>query len=422
MTVDSLLEEEDQEEGQRAGAPTVVRTRTALTTIFAQLGPTFFRRMYRMDEDSFFNLFHLLEPQMPQAKVRARGKTINGPVTNESRLAMALRYFAGGEKYDIAALHGVHFNEVYRSVWLVVDAIHASSALNIAFPTKHEEQLEMAKGFEKLSKCGFSNVVAVGDGMLVWTSKPTEKTDDLGVGPKKFFNGRKSKFGINMQAFCDHKRRFVDVYCSHPGATSDFTMWLECGLRRKVETQGFLGEDDNGEPLVLFGDNAYINTPYMVTPFKNVSSGPKFDFNFYHSQLRINIECAFGMLVHRFGCLRKPMPMNFAMTKICRLVVALCKIHNYCIDCRDHSMDKPLVASGEDFVHIGFSGGFPPARTPTGRINELMDAGHNRNRDEARDHARRVNGPMSRNDLPIYKLLRHTEQGGYKRPPVSVPK
>jgi hypothetical protein len=39
--------------------------------------------------------------------------------------------------------------------------------------------------------------------------------------------------------------------------------------------------------LVLFGDNAYINTPqYMVTPFTNVSSGGEDDYNFYHSQVR----------------------------------------------------------------------------------------------------------------------------------------
>ena len=50
--------------------------------------------------------------------------------------------------------------------------------------------------------------------------------------------------------------------------------------------------------LCIYGDAAYGNNMYMTVPFKNVSMGPKDAFNFYHSQIRINIECAFGMLVH----------------------------------------------------------------------------------------------------------------------------
>jgi len=33
--------------------------------------------------------------------------------------------------------------------------------------------------------------------------------------------------------------------------------------------------------LVLFGDNAYINTRYMATPFPNVLSGSKDDYKFF---------------------------------------------------------------------------------------------------------------------------------------------
>jgi hypothetical protein len=33
------------------------------------------------------------------------------------------------------------------------------------------------------------------------------------------------------------------------------------------------------EGLMIFGDNAYVSTEYMVTPYKNVRAGPKDDFN-----------------------------------------------------------------------------------------------------------------------------------------------
>ena len=66
------------------------------------------------------------------------------------------------------------------------------------------------------------------------------------------------------------------------------------------------------ERFVLFGDNAYLNTSYMATPFPNVSGNENMkymdNYNFYHSQLRIQIECAFGMLVQKWGILRMAMP------------------------------------------------------------------------------------------------------------------
>ena len=50
-------------------------------------------------------------------------------------------------------------------------------------------------------------------------------------------------------------------------------------------------KDADKERFVLFGDNAYLNTSYMATPFPNVSGNPqmksKDNYNFYHSQLPI---------------------------------------------------------------------------------------------------------------------------------------
>ena len=43
--------------------------------------------------------------------------------------------------------------------------------------------------------------------------------------------------------------------------------------------------------LIQFGDNAYVDTKYMVVPFKNPKIElRKDDFNFFHSQLHINIK------------------------------------------------------------------------------------------------------------------------------------
>jgi DDE superfamily endonuclease len=41
------------------------------------------------------------------------------------------------------------------------------------------------------------------------------------VGPAKFYCGRKHKFGLNCQAICDARGRFLDISVIAPGATSD---------------------------------------------------------------------------------------------------------------------------------------------------------------------------------------------------------
>jgi hypothetical protein len=59
---------------------------------------------------------------------------------------------------------------------------------------------------------GFSTCVGCIDGMLIWINKPNQQpTREIGIGPKKFFCGRKKKYGITLQGICDHNRKFLDI-------------------------------------------------------------------------------------------------------------------------------------------------------------------------------------------------------------------
>jgi hypothetical protein len=58
----------------------------------------------------------------------------------------------------------------------------------------------------------------------------------------------------------------------------DFISFLRSKLYTKLP--GFLADGH-----VIFGDNAYVSTEYMVTPYKNIRASAKDDFNFFHSQL-----------------------------------------------------------------------------------------------------------------------------------------
>jgi hypothetical protein len=129
-----------------------------------------------------------------------------------------------------------------------------------------------------------------------------------------------------MQAVCDARRRFLWVELRYPGSTSDFFAFDQSSLKSQLERDGFLHEG-----LCLFGDAAHANSPHMCIPFRS-ATGTHDDFNFFQSQLHINIECAFGMLVHRFGMLRKAWPVNASISKTNSAILALCKLQNLCIE------------------------------------------------------------------------------------------
>ena len=203
---------------------------------------------------------------------------------------MALRYFAGGSVYDIALVHGVAYTEVFKSLWKVVNAVNKCKELEIKFPDNWDGQRGIAAQFLKKSKAGFGTCVGAVDGILIWVDKPTDANcHDATCGAKKFFCGRKKRFGINMQATCDAHGWFLDIYLKHPGATSDYLAFMTSPLQHKLEQNGFLAPG-----LCLFGDNAYVNTPYMATPYRNISAGTKDDYNFYHSQVRPLFASPYG--------------------------------------------------------------------------------------------------------------------------------
>lgn len=287
--------EEDGENATPRRGQTIIRSRRPVFTIFRELGPTYTRRAYRMSPDTFYNLHRVLFPYLRYNINPLQGSTKknrngarNGLVPSTIRLAAALRYFAGGSVYDLAIMHGISCTEVYRSVWRVVDAVNSAESLRIEFPHDHDKQRQLALGFRSRSSADFDCCVAAIDGLLIWTERPTKQDCQLArCGAKKFFCGRKHKFGLNLMGTVDYKGRFLDVQIQHPASTSDFLAFATSDLKAKVEQPGFLAPN-----LVIFADNAYTNSTYMVTPYKGSRVGTTQDnFNFYHSQLRIRQQC-----------------------------------------------------------------------------------------------------------------------------------
>ena len=81
----------------------------------------------------------------------------------------------------------------------------------------------------------------------------------------------------------------------------------------------------------------------MCVPFKGVANGPKDGFNYYHSRVRITIEYAFGMRVHRLGVLWKPILVYIPIKRTTQLTKSLCILHNFCINNNDKEVDDPTA-------------------------------------------------------------------------------
>jgi hypothetical protein len=107
---------------------------------------------------------------MPKVRKRKRGKTPNGDISSANRLAMALRYFCGGDPQDIGLAHSVNgTTEVLKSVWFVVDAVNLTCSMNIKFPVSHDAQWQIAAGFKAKSQIGLAMVYSFGH-----TSRPRQ--------------------------------------------------------------------------------------------------------------------------------------------------------------------------------------------------------------------------------------------------------
>jgi DDE superfamily endonuclease len=389
------------------------RVRRTVKSIFIEHGPYYVRRAYRMTEEAFWELHVLLKPLITSDYRRKVGGRVkkhrnggkNGIILTETRLSVAIRYFAGGRPDDIAISHGIAHSEVFVSVWQVVDAVNRCPQLAFTFPECHEEQKKLALGFKERSEVGMDCCVGAIDGLLLWIERPSKRDlDESTVGAKKFFCGRKHKYGMNLQGTCDARGRFLDLSICHPASTSDFLAFTTSRFHRKLETPGFLAPG-----LCIFGDSAYVNNGYFVTPFKNIKGGLKDDFNFFHSQVRITVECCFGMLVGRWGLMRRAFPQAMSIKKITALASCLCRLHNFCIDHRDDKLMAPALQADLDNLPLD------PMSTATS--DDLLGVGHHHidtGRGLRQEFSR--SGLSSPSDvLPRDRLLKLVEDSGFKR-------
>lgn len=133
------------------------------------------------------------------------------------------------------------------------------------------------------------------------------------------------KYCINSQAVCDANRKFIAISASNCGSTNDAVAFETSNIKNLCTSQQF--------PYHWVGDAAYVLNEKMVVPYSgNNLSKVEDSFNFFQSQVRINIECSFGILVARWGILWRP--LRFNLENSAKIIVCCATLHNFCIDQR----------------------------------------------------------------------------------------
>ena len=304
-----------------------------------------FKLRYRVSSDSFYKLLNILKPELEVTSHKHAWWTRSGkPIQLEARLAAALRYFAGGDPLDLMLIYGMSKAQVLLCVWRTVDAVNLCLD-NIKFPIDDVAALQALEADFRAGTRGdfWRGQVGAIDGVHFKQRCPS--STDV-PDPMRYYVARKQEFALLAIAICDYHRRFTWVDISHASQTHDATAWeaTELGLRIKA--------GDLPQPFFLNGDAAFTLSPSMITPSTGDASLD--DFDFYQSSNRMAIECAFGILVRRWGVLWRPLGMAFR--RRAPLIVALMRLHNFCIDER--------LATGRE-------AGLPDV---TGRTSEVQPA------------------------------------------------
>ena len=283
--------------------------------------PAEFQNTYRLSRGLFETLLSKILPFVESDFIMA-SRCSEGPIRPEIMLALTLRMCAGGRYQDLRRLFNISKTSVYRTFHRVLQAIdHVES---ITFPLDDPAAMaQLSCGFDRLTEGLLSGCVGALDGYAICVVKPNKK---FCQNPASYFN-RKGFYSLVFQGVCDANRRFIFTSILCAGSTHDSIAWELTSLAEAMKSADWPTE------YWIVGDAAYSASENLMVPLpgKQIAEA-LWSFNFYQSRLRINIECAFGMIWKRFLILQSP--ILFALPVVSLLMNVLCKLHNIIIDAR----------------------------------------------------------------------------------------
>ena len=284
--------------------------------------PEEWRENFRMSRENFLNLCDQLRPFLLRQRTNMRF-----PISVEKQVAVFLYYVSDEGRYrKVANSFGISraaVSNIVKRVSMVI-TIHLGP-IYIKFPkTKEEIETAASKFYERH---GFPQCIGAIDGTHVFIRRPSENPTD--------FLNRKNRYSFNVQAVCDYRYCFTDVVVKWPGSVHDARIFANSAINKCLRQEEIprcmkvIVEDEDPVPICILGDPAYPLLPFLMKEFPgggNTAAEQLFGYRL--SSARMVIECSFGRLKARFGCLKRE--MDVAQGVLPYLIYSCFVLHNYC--------------------------------------------------------------------------------------------
>ncbi|KAJ8912706.1 hypothetical protein NQ315_012260 [Exocentrus adspersus] len=188
-------------------------------------------------------------------------------------------------------------------------------AKNVIKRPKNLAAVSVIQGFRRCKSKSFPGVIGAIDGCHI----------EINIGKENTcaYVNRKGTTSIILQAVCDYKCMFTDIFVGFPGSVHDARVFSKSPLATLSDE--FFPEDSH-----LLGDSAYPLRKHMIVPFTDnghLSQSQK-KFNIAHASTRVAIERTFGLLKGRWRRL-KYLEIH-VIELIPQIVSAACVLHNFC--------------------------------------------------------------------------------------------
>ena len=238
----------------------------------------------------------------------------------EQKIGASLWFLATGECFrSIGERFGMGESTVSYALRQFFDVIIAKFlAAKIIFPNTELEINGIMSGFKGIGK--IPNVIGAIDGSHIPIKAPH-------LFPVDYFN-RKGFYSIVLQAVVDYKKKFLDICVGWPGSTHDSRILTNSSLYNKfTNSQNNLATNSK----YILGDGSYPNLNWLIVPYKDIGRGLTHQqtyFNLKHSQTRIKVEQAFGLLKGRWRCLLHTLEVSCEI--VSHIITTCCILHNIC--------------------------------------------------------------------------------------------
>ena len=385
-----------QEQHRRSREPEKKKERPSWSSLFNSTSNRVFRRMFRMKKKSFIKLCDKIcakvgeDKFLPEEhiknqenwqKTNAATDHKGGLTPGEMKVAIALRMLAGASYLDLLWSFKVSDFSAHKSFHVFISwaLLTFDFVLVPALKNKDWTLLKHISAQYSLASSGmFLGVIGAIDGLCVRMRCPfLSKADD----PGNYFS-RKGFFALNVQAICDSKKRFLWASPWHQGSSHDSSAFNETGLSSLLDE---LTAELEKLGLFLVGDSAHNMKPTLLTPFLDALSQSDEDaFNFWLSNSRITIECAFGELIMRWGLFWRT--LKFSLYSAGDIIKAAMLLHNFLVDEREDESDPEDVEYFRDFSFADLSEDEVPSllRRPTNEVPDALVTDNNEPRPRGR--------------------------------------